>query len=636
MGDKGEPPIGGDVRPKPRPKDLFPVPTGSKAGPAAAFDRDAYGRFRLPRGIAEASSGWDHPEAVPGSEAFHMRPDDYVIGVAHRDVVRAYPLWVIDNYHAINDRMSGSPVLVASCERCQSGAAFEALVPGNEARPPTFRAVGVLNATLVLKDLRSGTYWDHYRGVGLRGPAAGTRLPSIPAYHMEWQDWLSLHPDTEVVLPPRDPRHPDARHGHGREELFARPGIDPAFIPTITGDIESPYPENEPVIGLELEGSVVAYPLREVQREGGVVLEETPMGPVVIFAGPREDGFTMAAYLSSSSGRVLHFRRRRERFVDEETKTEWTIEGRATDGPLKGDRLRPVPWYQVRWHAWFFTHRDTRLYRSGRPFADARTEHSDPDAATAFLQGLAAEGHEVRVVGPVVTQRKPRETTSSLTAFVDGDRINVHLFMSERAARDFAAMDGAWSGAPYRAKILGGKVARSGRLVVESDPVERFVDPAQIVPIPDEAVKWASVLDGELLSLEPAPVVEEEDSGPEARVGFAEVLRTLKRRGFDVIEGGFLPPGQLRVSCVNGMALTVEGDAFLLYRFSSRDLAAQYAAEEPRTVQFGPFVLRSTPDTMYLHPGYEIHYAGDQSIRWSPLLRNRGFLECLAALCEPT
>ena len=41
-------------------------------------------------------------------------PGDYVIGLVFRGRARAYPLWVVDNYHVINDRVDGERIVVAS------------------------------------------------------------------------------------------------------------------------------------------------------------------------------------------------------------------------------------------------------------------------------------------------------------------------------------------------------------------------------------------------------------------------------------------------------------------------------------------------------------------------------------------
>src|SRR5438034_1686681 len=138
----------------PRACGLREHPLGRIGGPL--IDRQLLRRFELPRSLGEAISGWDDPDMVAAGDARHMRADDYVVGVTFADQHRAYPLWVIDNYHVINDRVGGKRLMVTSCERCQSGAAF-ALPPDVEARRGLFRAVGFANATLLMKDMPTGS-----------------------------------------------------------------------------------------------------------------------------------------------------------------------------------------------------------------------------------------------------------------------------------------------------------------------------------------------------------------------------------------------------------------------------------------------------------------------------------------------
>jgi len=549
-----------------------------------------------------------------------MRDDDYVIGLVFEARARAYPVWIIDNYHVVNDCIEGRSVLVTSCERCQSGAAFEVDgLRGNQGRKPLFRAAGVLNATLILKDLRTGSYWNHYEGVALKGRSVGDALTWIPTFHLEWADWVALHPDTDVMLPPEDPHHPDSRHGHGREEFFSRPGIDPVFLPTITKGLDTTYPENEMVLTLATgEDRWTAYPLREVQREGGVVNDETPTGPVVVLAGPRADGFTMAAFSPESGGRRLTLERDDGAFQDRETGSRWTIEGLATRGPLKGERLVARRWSYLRWHAWVYSHRHTRVFRSFVALPALTPALASADGQFGpLLSTLTTAGKEVVFGGPVVSQRKPRESLSSIVAYVDGNRANIHRFRTQAAARDFDVLEGAWSGRPLKAVVNTGRTFRRGCLVLEFDPENGFADPAQLIPLPESRTSAALLAD--LSSIEDVEAQPSPSSTSDA-VAFADVIRRLRLSGLEVIEPAFLPPSQLRPQSINGIAFLLEGDSFLLYRFESARAATVYAASEQHCVHADTFVLRSTPDTMYLHQPYEIGYAGDNTIRWSTLL----------------
>jgi hypothetical protein len=603
------------------------MPPVMRAAPVEPFDKDAYNRFQLPEKVGAVITSWDDPEMVPVSEASHMRPDDYVVGLVFRGRPRAYPLWVVDHYHVLNDRVDGERFVLVSCDRCQSGAAFLSEIPGRADREPLFRAVGFMNATLLMKDHRTASHWIHYRGYGLDRKASGVSLPWLPTFHMEWADWVALHPDTVVMTPPDDPRHPDARHGHGREEYFARPGMDLWFITTIAGPYDDTYPENEMVLALEGDGEWIAYPLREVQRESGVVRDHIGGRPIAVLAGPRADGFTMAAFLSRARDTDLTLDREDGSFRDRETGSDWTIEGVAVRGPMAGERLEPVSWSYLRWHAWVYWHRATRLFRSTRTVSSWPEETADftDSGISSLLSAWSEARHDVRVEGQLVSQRRPRRSLASIVASVDGHRVVVHHFESESAARDFDAVAGTWSTWPIKARSHEGRTRRISRLVVESDPHHRFVDPAQVVPTPATVVEWAPIVGG----VDPEEtVLGDAGGGGGATVvapGFLDLIRGLSLAGVEVMEYGMLPPGQLRVGCEDGMAMTIDGDRFLVYLFGSPGQAAAYAAAEPHALAAGSFVLRSAPDDMYVHHGYEILYVGDDRVRWSSRLRDPGF-----------
>ena len=590
------------------------------------FDRAAYDRFKLPRRLGAAIAAWDGPDFVRASDARHMRPDDYVLGIVVNRRPRAYPLWIIDNYHVVNDAVDGRRFIVTSCERCGSGSAFFAEPPGTPSREPLFRAGGLLNAVLMMTDMRSGSHWIHYEGVGLDRRAAGFRLPWIPTYHIEWAAWQVLHPDTEVWSPPEDPRHPDARHGHGREEFFARPGMEPALLETMVVPYDTTYPENEMVLGVGDHDRSVAFPWREVQLEGGVTHDLTAEGRIVVFAGPSDDGITMAAFLPVVDDEALTFTRGEGAFIDTASGSRWTIEGVAVDGPRAGASLTPIRSFYVRWHAWVNWHRSTRLFRSG----NEPSRYGDDGARSAssavhhILTELARRGRDVRFDGPLASQQRPRRSTYSARLRIDGDPVIVHDFVHDAAARDHEAMRGARSALPLRPRVSETKLRRLGSVVIESVPGQRFLDPAHVVPVPWTQTRWAAVLD--------APELEELSAASDttSSCGFTEVIRALRGAGYEVIETASLPPGQLRVGVLDAMALTVDGDRMLLYLFEHESGAEEYGASEPHIMSFGRFALRSTPDTMYVHQFYEILYAGDDRIAWSSLLSDRRFQAILA------
>ena len=53
-----------------------------------------------------------NPEAVSGRQANFMREEDRVIGITVKGHSRAYPYYMCDKHHTVNDTLGGERVLV--------------------------------------------------------------------------------------------------------------------------------------------------------------------------------------------------------------------------------------------------------------------------------------------------------------------------------------------------------------------------------------------------------------------------------------------------------------------------------------------------------------------------------------------
>ena len=598
------------------------------SGPAAAaqvspFNPRISSNFEIPIHIGKRISCWDRPEFVPGEAALHMRADDYVVGLVVAGKARAYPLWITDNYHVINDILEGVPILFTTCERCQSGAAYRAERDGQQIK---FAACGMSNASLVMTDrVEDASLWLHYEGACIAGVRRGEFLTQFPTFHTTWDAWREWHPESDVMLAPTDRYHRDARHGHAREEYFSRPGMDRALVATISGPPNHEYPEHEMVLGINLDQGIKAYPLREVEQDGGVVEDVLGDHPIVILAGPGAEDCTMAAYSRLLGEKSVSFRRDTNHFVDRETGSLWSIEGKAVDGPLRGNRLNPVRSHYVRWHAWVYPHARTDLYRSQTrpahyPEVDAGLDASDFEP---LLEGLGRLGRGIQIEGPIIRLRLPHEAEKGLRIRVDDDPLNLYLFSSVEAAQDYAALDGAWTCTPLHPRWERKLCRRAARFVLQSDPEDLYVDPFHIVRIPDTEIQWASLVsDEDLFRVWSGALVPADPVHP----NFTSLLEDLKSARFDVVEVAFLPHSQLRVGSINAVGATINADRFAIYKCRDPQGAARVRSEFRYAIGVDRFVFRSIPVDMYQDPFYEISEYPDHEIRWSKLLEEPSFV----------
>ena len=83
----------------------------------------------------------NNPDVVPVSSARHLRPDDVVVGIVVGRHARAYPWWVLSQYHVVNDTVNRVPVYVGLCEVCSGASAFLPVVNRNPIRRPLNRVL---------------------------------------------------------------------------------------------------------------------------------------------------------------------------------------------------------------------------------------------------------------------------------------------------------------------------------------------------------------------------------------------------------------------------------------------------------------------------------------------------------------
>jgi hypothetical protein len=340
--------------------------------------------------IAESSPPLEQPTVVAVSGAPHMRGDDLVLGVEAGGHSRAYPWWVVKNFHVVNDTVGGAPVMVAFCEQCTGAAAFRPVMDG---RTLSFEVAGVYNGTIILRDRQTRSLWAPFSGRALEGRLRGRVLERLPLTLARWDEWSARHPRGEVAWAPQV-----LRQGHGSWYEPGKWGIVTEMGATLQA-WDARLPENALVFGLEDGPDVRAYTLDVVRAQGGVLNDAVASRPLAIVLSGTLDA---AAYERTVQGRPLTFRPARSLqafMVDGETGSEWSAEGVALAGPLQGARLRQLPGYVVEWHVWSAYHPGAALY------AGEAAPPSTPAGGAAFpelvLPTLRGGAQPVRLSGRV-------------------------------------------------------------------------------------------------------------------------------------------------------------------------------------------------------------------------------------------
>ena len=294
---------------------------------------------------------------------------DPVMVVEHGGVARAYPLNILIWHEIVNDEVDGLPVSVTFCPLCNTALVFDRRFDGHVL---DFGTTGRLrHSDLVMFDRQTETWWQQATGEGIVGEFAGRKLDRVASNTLAWKDARELYPDIQVLS-----RETGYQRDYGRNPYtgYDDPGGNPiaAFF---RGDSDPRLPAMERVVALEL-GEGWAAPFGEL-REARVVNAEKDDVPFVVFWSPgaasaldrseiaegRDVGQT-AVYDRRLDGRTLSFEAARGGFRDRETGSLWDLAGRATAGPLQGQRLRAIPHGNHFWFAWVVFKPQTEVWES--------------------------------------------------------------------------------------------------------------------------------------------------------------------------------------------------------------------------------------------------------------------------------
>jgi hypothetical protein len=234
----------------------------------------------------------DKPEFVTAGFAAFLRNNDQVLGLKSGNVVRAYPLRILNWHEVVNDRIGGNPVVISFCPLCGTGVAFDARVDG---RALSFGVSGLLyNSDVLLYDRQTNSLWSQLLGQAISGPLKGRRLNMLPLTHTSWADWRKAHPATQVLSTNTGSVRPymrDPYDGYEKTEdlMFPVQFRAAGFHP------------KERVLGIKIGERTKAYPFVELGKTSGEIADHIGDTELTI----RFDRTAMRATAHGSDGQQM-------------------------------------------------------------------------------------------------------------------------------------------------------------------------------------------------------------------------------------------------------------------------------------------------------------------------------------------
>lgn len=275
-----------------------------------------------------------------------LKRQEPVIALYVGDEARAYPLQILIWHEIVNDIVGQTPVAVTFCPLCYSAIAFDRRI---DSRVHTFGVSGMLrNSDMVMYDRETESWWQQMLGEAIVGDLTGKKLTQLPAQIISFEQFSKTYQDGLVLS--RETGH---RREYGRNPYVGYDDINKKpFL--FRGKIDGRLAPMERLITVTINQLDKAYPHSET-RKANVIHDEVGGRQLVIFHGDgavsaldkneigssRQVG-SIGVFDPGMDGKVLHFKFRGTKFVDEETGSEWDITGQAVEGELKGRRLTPL------------------------------------------------------------------------------------------------------------------------------------------------------------------------------------------------------------------------------------------------------------------------------------------------------
>lgn len=295
-----------------------------------------------------------------------------------------FPLQVLIWHEIANVTLGQVPVAVTFCPLCNTALVADRRVPvgkeqlarlgaRTEVRNGTllvsFGVSGLLyKSDLVMFDSATHSLWYQAIGRGIVGTMTGTQLRVYPSLIVPFGEAAREAPGARVLS-----RDTGYSRDYGRNPYVGYDDADePPFL--FSGKLDARLAPKERVVTVSVGDAHAAYPFSVLSAQG-VVNDRVGDTPLAVFwqkgttsaldtaaIGEARDVGAGVVFDRRLGGRSLTFQNLNGTFRDRETGSQWTLTGRATSGPLKGQVLRAVTHANHFWFAWAAYVPQTRVY----------------------------------------------------------------------------------------------------------------------------------------------------------------------------------------------------------------------------------------------------------------------------------
>jgi hypothetical protein len=263
---------------------------------------------------------------VAADQATQIADTDFVVGLNFDGESYAYPYNILFQNPIVAQAKPHRRLLLFWSAYANRAYAAEA---DWTVKPRDLQVVSEPANSLLVYNSELGEFINGVTGLTSDGHRPQGFTGQLPTSKMTWKSWRTLHPDTFVLRPPPgwiagSPTLPVAPR-------YPMPGMRPDQAPgtTTVALIDAPRPM------LVKESDVTTAPLNML----------VDRNPLLLF---HDGGGAIKAYLRQANGDltpryfpVSIVNHPNFAFTEHDSNTLWAADGRALDGPLKGEKLKP-------------------------------------------------------------------------------------------------------------------------------------------------------------------------------------------------------------------------------------------------------------------------------------------------------
>jgi Protein of unknown function (DUF3179) len=326
-----------------------------------------------------------YPDGIPPIDApsfltFGEAEDDYfefepVIAVEINGEAKAYPLSVLMYHEIVNDSLGGSGITVTYCPLCNSAVVFDReLNFKGEIFHLDFGVSGMLRLSdMVMYDRQTETWWQQFTGEALVGKLMGAELTFIASPVISLEEFYALYPKGRVLAQEIDAKG-DLTHEYGKNPYVAYDDLGNEKPRLFFGEVDTRLPAMTRVVAVIVDKKYKVYRHNYIRKKG-VLNDQFLSKSVAIFYSEKvvsvldsakiEQSKTIGAvnvFESEINGARLTFKKKKDYFIDKETKSKWNMKGECFEGELSGQKMETLPHGSHFAFAMFAFHPDCEIY----------------------------------------------------------------------------------------------------------------------------------------------------------------------------------------------------------------------------------------------------------------------------------